>query len=114
MRNVVFIENRISSGGREISPYEYIHGVPARVNHIRVFGSKVFAYKFDVQRNQLDDKATVGILVGYEGESAAYRIFVPTERRVIRSGHVICEKERAEERDNEDYNFLEEPIHPSE
>jgi hypothetical protein len=125
MRNVVFVENRMNSSNKEISPYQHVHGVAAKVNQLRVFGSKTFAYHFDVQRRKLDDRAKVGLLVGYEENSAAYRVFVPDERKIMRSGHVIvCEKERVEGKGTEDYDFLDlittssepsEPIiHPSE
>jgi hypothetical protein len=108
MRNVVFVENRMNSSNKEISPYQHVHGVAAKVNQLRVFGSKTFAYHFDVQRRKLDDRAKVGLLVGYEENSAAYRVFVPDERKIMRSGHVIvCEKERVEGKGNEDYDFLD-------
>jgi hypothetical protein len=55
----------------------------------RVFGCKAFAYNFDITRKKLDDKARAGILVGYELTSAAYRVYIPSQRKIMKSGHVV-------------------------
>jgi hypothetical protein len=54
-----------------------------------VFGCKAFAYNFDITRKKLDDKAKSGILVGYDLKSSAYRIYIPQQRKVMKSGHVV-------------------------
>jgi hypothetical protein len=43
-----------------------------------------------------------------EEESASYRVYVPHERKIIRSGHIIvCEKERNNEADLTEYDLLQ-------
>jgi hypothetical protein len=59
------------------------------ISHLRVFGCKAFAYNFDITRKKLDDKAKAGIFIGYELNSAAYRIYIPSQRKIMKSGHVV-------------------------
>ena len=59
------------------------------MSHLKCFGCKAFAYSFDPNRRKLDDKAKAGVFVGYDSNSAAYRIYLANERKIIKSGHVV-------------------------
>jgi hypothetical protein len=72
-----------------LTPYEILHATKPDISHLRVFGCKAFAYNFDITRKKLDDKARAGILVGYELTSAAYRVYIPSQRKIMKSGHVV-------------------------
>ncbi len=60
-----------------------LFGVKPNVTNLRVFGCLAYAYNFD-----LDRKAKKGIMVGYCSRSAAYLIYLPNQKKVVRSGHV--------------------------
>jgi hypothetical protein len=92
MKTITYLSNRtttVSVGNKLLTPIEMLTGVKPDVSHLRVFGCKAFAYNFDVSRKKLDDKAKAGVFVGYEVNSAAYRIYLVKERKIIKSGHVV-------------------------
>jgi hypothetical protein len=37
----------------------------------------------------LDDRAHAGVFVGYDENAAAYRVYIPQTRKIMKSGHVI-------------------------
>ena len=92
MKTVTYLCNRtttVAVGNKLLTPHEILYDAKPDISHLRVFGCKAFAYNFDVKRKKLDDKAHAGVLVGYDLNSAAYRIYIPHQRRIIKSGHVI-------------------------
>jgi hypothetical protein len=70
-------------------PHELLYGIQPDVSHLRVFGCKAYAYNFDITRKKLDDKAKPGIFVGYDDKSAAYKLYLQHQRKIIKSGHVV-------------------------
>jgi len=92
MKTITYLSNRtttVSVGSKLLTPIEILTGVKPDVSNLRVFGCKAFAYNFDVNRKKLDDKAKAGVFVGYDVSSAAYRIYLVKERKIIKSGHVM-------------------------
>jgi hypothetical protein len=45
------------------------------VDHFKVFDNLCYVLKFKVKRRKLDQKADVGILIGYNTKSKAYKIY---------------------------------------
>uniref|UniRef100_A0A5S6QAU0 Retroviral polymerase SH3-like domain-containing protein n=1 Tax=Trichuris muris TaxID=70415 RepID=A0A5S6QAU0_TRIMR len=64
-----------------------------RMDHLRVFGTKTFVYVPKQQRQKWNQKSNKGLLVGYESFDG-YRIYVPSQRKVVRSCHVQFVKEK--------------------
>jgi hypothetical protein len=93
MKTVTYLSNRtttVAVGNKLLTPYEILHATKPDISHLRVFGCKAFvAYNFDITRKKLDDKARAGILVGYELTSDAYRVYIPSQRKIMKSGHVV-------------------------
>lgn len=89
----VYVLNRTLSKGthesyKEKTPYEVITGKRPDLKHLRIFGTAVKVMKHPSKRNgKMDTKTWNGIHVGYEFDGA-YRIFVPSEKRVIVSRDV--------------------------
>ncbi len=91
MSTIVYIYNRIPNlefkGAK--SPFEQLFGYTPDISHFKIFGCTAFAYNYDIERRKLDDRAIKGIFVGYEENSASYRIYIPNRRKIMKSGHVI-------------------------
>ncbi|GBM39158.1 hypothetical protein AVEN_135195-1 [Araneus ventricosus] len=58
------------------------------IRHCRAFGSLAYVYVPTVNRNKLQPKAKIGILVGYAVNRRGYRVWLPKERKVVESIHV--------------------------
>jgi hypothetical protein len=62
------------------------------LSHLRIFGSKAFVHIPDVKRTKLEPKCIEGILVGFCEFTKAYRIYIPTLRKVVTSRDVIIDE----------------------
>jgi len=92
MKTITYLSNRtttVSVGNRIMTPLELLTGIKPDISNLRAFGCKAFAYNFDVDRRKLDDKAKAGVFVGYDNNSAAYRIYLVNARKIVKSGHVV-------------------------
>ncbi|GBN07472.1 Retrovirus-related Pol polyprotein from transposon TNT 1-94 [Araneus ventricosus] len=70
------------------TPIEICPGYHPSVRYFRIFGSLAHVYIPSVRRNKLQPKADVGIMIGYGIKTRGYRLWVPTQRRVIETTHV--------------------------
>jgi len=94
MRTVTYTYNRTlgtadNGNLKKVTPFEMLKGYPPDLGHLRIFGCKAYAYNFDITRKKLDDRAHAGVFVGYDENSAAYRVYIPQTRKIMKSGHVI-------------------------
>lgn len=64
------------------TPWEIWHGTKPNINFLRVFGSKAYAL-IEGQRNKFAQKSEQLILVGFEPQQKAYRLWEPGTRRVV-------------------------------
>lgn len=69
-------------------------GKAPSVSHLRVFGSNAFMHIDKQFRKKFDPKAKKLIMVGYQGDSANYRLYDPSTRRVSVSRDVVFKKEQ--------------------
>ena len=87
MKVVVYVENRvIHKGVRETTPYELLFGKKPNVSNLRIFGCRAYPFIFDQRQRKLDDKTAEGLFLGYDDLSAAYRVYIPGQRKIIK-GH---------------------------
>ncbi|GBN10671.1 Retrovirus-related Pol polyprotein from transposon RE1 [Araneus ventricosus] len=70
------------------TPMEIWSGHKPSIRHCRTFGSLAYVYVPIVNRNKLQPKAKIGILVGYAVNRRGYRVWLPKERKVVESIHV--------------------------
>ena len=92
MKTITYLTNRtttVSVGNHLKTPHELLFGIKPDISHLRVFGCRAYAYNFDPTRKKLDDKAKAGIFVGYDDSSAAYKVYLTNQRKIIKSGHVV-------------------------
>ncbi|GBL77255.1 Retrovirus-related Pol polyprotein from transposon TNT 1-94 [Araneus ventricosus] len=70
------------------TPMEIWSGHKPSIRHCRTFGSLTYVYVPAVNRNKLQPKDKIGILVGYAVNRRGYRVWLPKERKVVESIHV--------------------------
>eukprot|EP00253_Pinus_taeda_P031557 PITA_31557 len=79
---------------------EAFTGEKPHLAHLRIFGCLTYSYIPKEQRTKLEPMAEKGIFMGYSETSKAYRIFIPSKRRVVNRRDVKFE-ERAYQRSRE-------------
>lgn len=87
-----YILNRIPSSRSNTSPFERWTGQKPKLSHLRVFGSRTFVHVPDAKRTKLEPKCVEGILVGFCESTKAYRVYIPSQRKVIVSLDVIIDE----------------------
>ncbi|GBO26992.1 Retrovirus-related Pol polyprotein from transposon TNT 1-94 [Araneus ventricosus] len=70
------------------TPIEIWSGHKPSIRHCRTFGSLAYVYVPIVNRNKLQPKDKIVILVGYAVNRRGYRVWLPKERKVVESIHV--------------------------
>lgn len=75
------------------TPYELLHKKKPDVAHLRAYGFTAYAKIVPIQAagGKLNPRSVKAILVGYNG-TAGYRLWVPTERKLIDSRNVVFEE----------------------
>jgi len=65
------------------TPYELWYGFKPSIDHLKVFGNICYVLKLEVRRRKLDQKADIGILIGYSTTSKAYKIYDLNFNKVV-------------------------------
>ncbi|XP_039128879.1 uncharacterized protein LOC120265009 [Dioscorea cayenensis subsp. rotundata] len=68
------------------TPFESWFGLKPKIHHLRTFGCIAYPHMQKVQK--LDDRAVKGILIRYAYAAKAYRIYIPSSKKVIISRDV--------------------------
>jgi Pol polyprotein len=93
IRSAAFLLNRTPNrrlGWR--TPFEFITGRRPTLSYIRKLGSVAYTLNKNVEKSQkLQERAEIGYLVGYDTYNI-FRIYLPTNGRVIRSRDVILDE----------------------
>ena len=75
------------------TPYELFNGRKPNINHLRVFGCSCFVLKNGKENlGKFDEKADLGIFIGYSLTSHAYRIYNKRLMTVEESVHVVFDE----------------------
>ncbi|MCI00707.1 retrovirus-related pol polyprotein from transposon tnt 1-94, partial [Trifolium medium] len=77
---------------QDMTPEEAWSGLKPSVHHFRVFGCLAHVHIPDVHRKKLDGKSIKCVLLGVSEESKAYKLYNPSEKRIIVSRDVIFEE----------------------
>jgi hypothetical protein len=94
-----YIQNKILSTNGKTTSFEIVHGSKPDVSHLRIFGSTAFIHVPEAIRHKLDPKAVEGIFVGCCLTTKAYRIWVPSRRRIEISRNVILHESNQQMQD---------------
>jgi hypothetical protein len=65
------------------TPYEIWYGFKPNVDHLKVFGSPCYVLQPEVKRRKLNQKADMGILIGYGTKFKAYKIYDLKSNKVV-------------------------------
>lgn len=91
----VYIQNKVLHMALgKVTLKEVFSGKKLGVNHFRIFGSITYCHVPDEKCTKLDE-TTRGYLVGYSETSKAYRIYVPSSRKIIVRRDVKFMEDRA-------------------
>jgi hypothetical protein len=72
---------------------EAFTGEKPQVAHLCVFGCPVYIHILDEKGTKLKPSGLKGIFVGYSETSKAYRVYIPSQRKVIVSRYVKFDKD---------------------
>jgi hypothetical protein len=95
----VYLRNRTATGpefdGQVVSPIEAYTGQQPSIDHIRVWGCKVYTYMnpkslpIHGRHDKLMDRGRVGVFLGYmDGTTKNYKVWVPDMKKVIVASNV--------------------------
>jgi len=75
------------------TPYELFNGRKPNINHLRVFGCSCFVLNNGKENlGKFDEKADLGIFIGYSLTSHAYKIYNKRLMTVEESVHVVIDE----------------------
>lgn len=99
VNTAIYVLNRTtSSRNSNATPYEIWVGKKPSLSHLRMFESEAYLHINKQFRQKFDPKAKKVLLVGYQGDSANYRLYDPKTRSVSVSRDVVFnEKAQGEE-----------------
>ena len=84
-----------------MTPEECFSGKKPEVGHFCIFGSLNYSHVPSKKREKLESTAENGIFVGYDETAKAFRIYLPSQRKVVVRRDVKFEEERAFRRSRE-------------
>lgn len=90
VNTAVYLLNRMTySRTRGTTPFEIWMGKVPELSYLRIFGSEVFMHIPKQFRKKLNPKSKKMILVGYQGDSANYRLYDPVTKRISVTRDVV-------------------------
>lgn len=84
-----YVINRSPTKGHKLTPEEAWSGRKPDMSHVRVFGTKTMSHIPKQKRKKWDVKSKECILVGFDEQSKAYRLYDPVKKNVFKSRDVI-------------------------
>jgi hypothetical protein len=93
---VVYIQNRCRHAILKDKTHEEVFsGIKPEVGHLRIFGYPMYIHVPNEKRTKMEPSGKKGVFVGYNGNSKAYRIYVPGQRQIEVSRDVTFHEEVA-------------------
>ncbi|TXG67782.1 hypothetical protein EZV62_009057 [Acer yangbiense] len=96
--NVTRAKNKAVQGK---TPVEAWSGIKPSAKHLKVFGSIYYSHVADAKRSKLDDKAEMGIFLGYAANSKGYRVFNLQAKKLIISRDIQVDEDAYWDWENE-------------
>ena len=78
-----------------MTPEECFTRNKPEIIHFRIFGCLTYSHVPSEKRTKLKPTAEKGIFVGYDETTKAFRIYLPSQRKVVVRREVKFEEERA-------------------
>ncbi|TXG70083.1 hypothetical protein EZV62_005018 [Acer yangbiense] len=90
LENVTRAKNKAVQGK---TPVEAWSGIKPSAKYLKVFGSICYSHVADAKRSKLDDKAEMGIFLGYAANSKGYRVFSLQAKKLIISRDIQVDED---------------------
>ena len=89
VKMAAMIRNRCFNSRTGFTPIELLTGKRSDLSNLKIFGSKCYAHNHD--HGKLDPRCIEGLFVGYDQESPAYLVYIPSSQTVrkIREVHFL-------------------------
>lgn len=78
-----FLQNRLPWKNAPSTPFQLWHGCKPIYTNLKRFGASCFIKIPDQHRRKLDCKADKGIVMGFDLESKAFRVYVPSSNKIV-------------------------------
>ena len=93
---VVYLSNKCHTKGlNDITPQKAWYGRKPSATHLKVFGSNGYMYIDDQVKTKLDYKSKKMIFMGYDKKSKGYKLYNPSEEKIVISRDVKFDQEKA-------------------
>ncbi|KAL4387188.1 hypothetical protein GQ457_09G029600 [Hibiscus cannabinus] len=80
----VYLLNRLPTKALEgKTPFEAWFDATPSIGHLRVFGCVCYMRVPEVKRDKLDERATVGVFMGYSSNSKGYRVYDLKTKKIL-------------------------------
>ncbi|KAL4354255.1 hypothetical protein GQ457_06G039790 [Hibiscus cannabinus] len=80
----VYLLNRLPTKALEgKTPFEAWFDATPSIGHLRVFGCVCYMHVPEVKRDKLDERATVGVFMGYSSNSKGYRVYDLKTKKIL-------------------------------
>lgn len=87
-----YVWNRTCHGNQKVTPFQLFGGKQPSVKHLKPFGTTAFLGIPKQLRRKLDMRAKKGVMVGYAQRTRGYRIWLPSEKKIVESINVNFEE----------------------
>ncbi|KAD5961118.1 hypothetical protein E3N88_12591 [Mikania micrantha] len=95
VRHSVYVLNRVTTKAvKNVTPYEVLKGRKPNISHLKVFGCLAHMKIPSVKTRKLDDRSKQVVHLGIESGTKGYRMFDPSERKIIISRDVEFEENK--------------------
>ena len=99
----MYMRNRISDGpiidNKIISPCEAYYNKTPSIDHLRIWGCRVFLYvklkSLPGRKNKLIDRGRLGIFLSYTHTTRQYKIWALDMKRVIRTSNIVFNESKS-------------------
>lgn len=86
VNTAVYLRNRSETKSLDNkTPFEAWFGRTPNVHHLKVFGCKAIMLNKSPGRSKFSSKGIECIMVGYSTESKAYRVYIPDQRKIVKT-----------------------------
>lgn len=85
VNTAAFIINRSPTSAipSQVTPFQQLFHKKPDVSFLRIYGSRVHVWVENRDRNKLEPKAKLGLFVGYDSQTKGYRIWIPSDHKLV-------------------------------
>ena len=90
IEHAVLLRNLLPKGERKLSAYEFLTKKSPKeiISQLHIFGSTIYVHNSSNEVKKMQEKAFVGVYIGYDIKSKSHKIFNPTTGKITTSINV--------------------------